>query len=508
MPSAELMGWNAKGKRWFKRMPTEFLKPGIPKMQVAGCPTLAKTYPQIFIEATKEGSRAAANQWWRDKLVELTVESTKDERQHADYWRHELDEHKARLSWSDSQGNDEGRDDEQRQVALVEGILDRTTLPDPNEWSFRAGSTIPADYKSTAADAALWADRLSHNTKPGQKHSVTALVTMFLKERESDSREDRLYNLTKHLEHLTRYLETDDIRLVKGLTLTGFKADLLTKVGDERAQNVMSTVVRFLWWCYEAEAIHELPRNIRSKSLKVEIGAKEILPWDLDQVKLLFENLDLTGSPDRHRLWYLLSLNVGIQAQEISMLSNHDPGVPKAAREAVYYSTPRIDWSAGTITRKRAKTAHFKNVPIVTTKLWPETLDLLNKLGSKEPATIVLTGRSGKPLVNHSLTKGKGKCWVKRVDTVGTEFRRLRLRIKAATKKGLPPIRNLRHMAGTELNNHAEYGRYSPYFLGHSPRDVTSKHYVVPSPEQFADAVDWLRSRFLPVIVQSTDPNG
>jgi hypothetical protein len=89
------------------------------------------------------------------------------------------------------------------------------------------------------------------------------------------------------------------------------------------------------------------------------------------------------------------------------------------------------------------------------------------------------------------------------VDTVGTEFRRLRIRIKKATKKSLPPIKTLRHTAASELDNDKNFGRYTVFFLGHSPRGVSAKHYVVPSQEQFNEAVEFLRSRFSSVIATS-----
>jgi hypothetical protein len=479
MSSAELMGWNVKEKRWHKKHGK--------KPYAVGCPTLQKMYPSLYVGPTKEGSRAAANRWWREKLIQLTLEANTDRRPHAEYWQAELNGHKARKAWYVAQGDEDAENEEQAQIEMVESILGRSSLPDPLEAYSTSPSTIPGPYISTATDAALWADRLARSVKPAQQHSITALVALFLKTRESDCRPDRVYNLSKHLAHFTGWIDNDDIRKVNGLTLVNFRTHILGKVGRDRANNVMSTLKRFMWWCYEIEAIDEHPRNLKSRDLRIESQPKAVKVWTHDQLKLLFSNVNLLGSPDRHRLWYLLSLNVGIQATEISLLSNHEEG----QRDDAYYSRPRLDWDKGTITRKRAKTSAYSGVPVVCTKLWPETLDLLRKLGSREG--LVLTGTTGKPLVAHI---GEPK----RVDTVGTEFRRLRIKIRNTHKKNLPPIKTLRHTAASELDNHKEFGRYEPFFLGHSPRGMSAKHYVVPSQEQFNEAVEFLRSRFSGVI--------
>jgi hypothetical protein len=34
------------------------------------------------------------------------------------------------------------------------------------------------------------------------------------------------------------------------------------------------------------------------------------------------------------------------------------------------------------------------------------------------------------------------------------------------------------------------------YFLGHSPKTVADKHYVVPSDEEFFEALGWLRKQY------------
>jgi len=176
MPAAQMMGWNVASKRWFKKHGG--------KVKAVGCPTLSKMYPTLYVGPTKEGSRSAANQWWRDQLVKYALDASTDRRPHAGYWQAELAQHKARRQWYASQGDQTGQDDEQRQVECIESALAQAALPDPLEaYDTTATLTLPS-YKSTDIDAALWADQLARSVKPSQKYSIAGLVGVFLKTRE------------------------------------------------------------------------------------------------------------------------------------------------------------------------------------------------------------------------------------------------------------------------------------------------------------------------------------
>jgi hypothetical protein len=47
-------------------------------------------------------------------------------------------------------------------------------------------------------------------------------------------------------------------------------------------------------------------------------------------------------------------------------------------------------------------------------------------------------------------------------------------------------------LGATLLGKHKDYGRFAPFFLGHSPRTVADRHYVAPSQELFDEAVLWM----------------
>jgi integrase len=78
------------------------------------------------------------------------------------------------------------------------------------------------------------------------------------------------------------------------------------------------------------------------------------------------------------RLHFLLCLNAGFLASDINDLRRSE-----------------VDWSAGTITRRRTKTREHEAAPVVRYKLWPETFGLLKRWRSADDPEIVLLTQSG-----------------------------------------------------------------------------------------------------------------
>ena len=58
------------------------------------------------------------------------------------------------------------------------------------------------------------------------------------------------------------------------------------------------------------------------------------------------------------------------------------------------------------------------------------------------------------------------------------------------------PFKLLRETSASLLADHRQYKFYVQYFLGHSPKTVADKHYVVPSDEEFFEALGWLRKQY------------
>jgi len=177
------------------------------------------------------------------------------------------------------------------------------------------------------------------------------------------------------------------------------------------------------------------------------------------------------GFSERTRLYLLLMLNCGMYQNDIAELKSDE-----------------INWKAGTITRERSKTRE-RHGPVVTYKLWPETFALLKK--HRATGELALTTGEGKPLVRYWLEEGK----MRRYDAIQSAWSR------PAGKMGLKKIRlgmkHLRKTSASLLGQHSQFKYYATHFHADSPRNMTEKHYVTPSDEEFFLSLDWLRSQIL-----------
>jgi integrase len=138
-----------------------------------------------------------------------------------------------------------------------------------------------------------------------------------------------------------------------------------------------------------------------------------------------------------------------------------------------------VDWTAGTIKRKRSKTKGEKSVPVVTYKLWSQTLDLLKEYRSADPVFVLLTEKGGRWITEG--TKDNGE--FARSDMVGSNLKYWKRRAKVKR-----PTKNLRTTAATKLGEHKEYKFYAQYFLGQSPKTVADKQRGI----LFEQLVSWV----------------
>jgi hypothetical protein len=89
-----------------------------------------------------------------------------------------------------------------------------------------------------------------------------------------------------------------------------------------------------------------------------------------------------------------------------------------------------IDWTDGTVTRRRSKTQHQKQTPIVCYRLWGETWRLLQQYGNRIGDHALLT-TTGKAWVRDEIIEGKRH----RVDAIRSAYRHLKIPF---TLKSLP----------------------------------------------------------------------
>ncbi|HEY1067804.1 MAG TPA: hypothetical protein VGE52_16900, partial [Pirellulales bacterium] len=168
-------------------------------------------------------------------------------------------------------------------------------------------------------------------------------------------------------------------------------------------------------------------------------------------------------------LYFLLMLNCGLTQKDISDLT-----------------VAEVDFDGGAITRKRSKTRNRENVPMVSYRLWPETLRLL-KQERAQSGDRVLVNRDGGPLKFEEL---RGKKLVK-IDNVNSAYDRLRRRLKF-TK----PLKALKKTSASLIRDHKNYTSLESLFLGHASRSVAHRHYAKEPQTLLDDAIAWLGRQY------------
>jgi hypothetical protein len=147
-----------------------------------------------------------------------------------------------------------------------------------------------------------------------------------------------------------------------------------------------------------------------------------------------------------------------------------------------------VNLEAGTLTRRRSKLEDTQNAPIVTYKLWPETLARLKEFKSDHPVYF-LTSKAGTPLVESRYMGGND---VRHKDLISKQWRGQ----DGQAKRGVP-FKAFRSVGATELEGSKDYGRFSNLYLANSPKSIKDKHYAAPPEELFAEALGWLRTKIL-----------
>jgi integrase len=239
------------------------------------------------------------------------------------------------------------------------------------------------------------------------------------------------------------------------------KEGKITAATMQGIQVVARGFIRDRW----AKRFIELPRNLTARNLAADVPLQQVEVFSKEEITQL-----MGKASDRKRLYLLLMLNCGMYPSDIAALKQSE-----------------VDWTAGRLARQRTKTkGQSGNVPKVDYPLWRATLDLLNRCRSSDP-NLVLLNNKGKPLWRWVEKKGKRY----KLTNIAVAYFQLQEAI-GIPKESRKPLKSLRKTASSMLENHAEYGRYAQYFLGHAPRSVADRHYVQPSRTQFDAAIKWL----------------
>jgi integrase len=436
------MTWVASSRRWLKEYKGR---------------KYAVSCRQLGVPETKEGSYQAANAWWQAKKAELdgytaprpgTAQAMKllleawaggplntpDEAAAAllDLMAHHQDKH-------------------------LPGVVREAILGPAAVQQIQEGAVLLLDKPrapaetSVAAYAAAW-----------QRHQQTLVAAGQLSP-------DRCDNNRVCLSHFLTFAGAEDVAGVDAPKLEQFYLLCVGRMAERRAdpdkgwsvayaKDVFGVARSFIRWLAERDFC-PLPKNIASRSFKFGGGARAVRTWTVNDFKRAVE-----GSPEKLRLCLLLQANCGMTQMDVSELRDAE-----------------VDWTHGTVTRKRTKTAACESTPLVCYKLWPTTFSLLKKLRSGGER-VLLTHR-GQQYVRKALKDGR----LCKTDSWRAFWSRVRRRLGINR-----PLKQLRKLGASILEGHPAYGRFVPHWLGHSPRTVSARHYTIPSQELFDEAVAWL----------------
>ena len=241
--------------------------------------------------------------------------------------------------------------------------------------------------------------------------------------------------------------------------------DVKTGWSSDYGIKVFRVARAFVDWCCERGALDNPPRNLHSRKQRFERGTSDIETFTNDEIKCL-----LKSATGQLKLHLLLMLNTGMTQKDISDLRHSD-----------------VDYSLGTITRRRSKTIKKLKTPIVGYKLWKTTVKLLRQYRSRDEVYALLTV-SGKRWVRKELEGER----LRKSDNIATNFQHLRR--KTSIRKSLKIFRKT---SATRLKSSPFRGLES-YFLGHSARSISDIHYAAESQAMMDKACDWLHDELFP----------
>lgn len=480
-----LMTWEPKKSRWRK------MHRG--KIYTVSC-------VQLGTPETKEGSYAAANEWWRKKQAELDLDASHVPHQDT------VDQLARKRDWARS------HDEPEIATALTRRIEHTRRLranEDPSEdysedmvarleAARMFGIVIPDDLDPDVArqlfgDGRTWAERFERQrTASKVPDDLTVggqvkewLAGMLARCQSGSAMSAGQYDNLRRASEAFRDWHGGEKRIetVNEGTLKKWYEYLLQQVAEgkiarETAKSRFRQSKQFIGDICSLGVI-PFPKNFHKKWV-FGSSANEIKPMSVEEVRLL-----VSRATGQLRLHLLIMLNCGFTQFEVSELRRSE-----------------VDWKRGAITRKRIKTRGAESVPIVTWRLWPETFRLLQEWDSG--GDLVLLTKSGK---RWAWEEHGADGSYKSSDSIATNYRRLVSDYKAEQEKrkkeGQPvriaitgSLKDFRKTGATMIERHPVYGRYKSHYLGHSPKSVADKHYAAPSPELFDEIMAWLGTQF------------
>jgi hypothetical protein len=463
MPRRPEMTWVPKKRMWRKVYRGKVYTVSVKQLREAG------HQPQ---DDTKDGSRVAANAWWHQKEFELEAAARAAPRPPVPYEEvvAPLLDHLGHGRQHLEQLLDRPITQEDEVRRLCEGALMLFQL------HVLKGEPLPEGFLEKLKPPAVAAlDRLKGAAPAEPDRTVAAYVrrwqdTQRAKVAAGGMTAARFDNLDHCLRHFVNHVGADAAADgINEQTVESFYRHCQDQVARRRrdrdlgwsclyARDVFRASRAFVRWLWESRVI-ELPRNLDSRAWVFAGTQSSVCTWTVEEFRTA-----VGAAPAPMKAALLLMANCGMTQVDVSDLLDAE-----------------VDWAAGTVTRKRSKTRGVENVPTVTYRLWPATLESLKRCRSGKERAILT--RTGLPYVRTELRGGR----FYKSDMLSSYYRRLHKRL--GTRR---PLKQLRKMGASLLATHPTYGRFAQHFLGHSPRTVADRHYIVPPQELFDEAVTWL----------------
>lgn len=445
---------------------------------------------------TKDESYQAANQWWEQKLVELSVgNSTQEAVEDADY--PQLPEIRRRADFARRHGLASETESFEAEIREIRNST-------PGELSGLSSEAVDklkalkiltgvdlSDMDPVAAEAVfgagdVWGDRFAREKLVHPEKTIGALANKWLTDRQDEARKgirshESADALRRHVHKFRDHCgASSPVECITAELWQRWYIHCAGKVADrdatgnigwtaDTAKKVFTVGRSFVRWLgEEAGKLPALPLNLNSPKHKFERPAGVIPTFSDAEVTEI-----LSVARGAHRLILLLMLNTGMTQKDVADLKKSE-----------------LDLDQGRITRFRSKMRKSKAGRLVSYKLWPETIALLQRHMSTDPVR-VLTTKSGQPWVWTQTTPGGD---LRKSDNVATIFNALKRKIKLIGKGKSPKV--FRKTSASRLKRSADFRDLRFWFLGHSERTIADRHYAAADQQHLDAAINWLRTQY------------
>lgn len=436
---------------------------------------------------TKQDSYQAANEWWVKKKAELDAIPVPDNDPRkpaldaiAHYLKYALPEEvpvfqAARDALKAHPVSGPAADDNPIPPADLHVINENVNLLE------MFGASIPATVPDQILSATLGhsrvnAERVRVAGDVDPEATVGKLLDRWVAVRTGEWQASTLREVSDFVKEFKNFTTTDEDT---GVTSVVFSGDWsVSRINEDTVENMFLAIQRlphgvvaqkkrwqrwrqWVEWLIEKGKI-ECPRNLWSKSYVISVPKTKPKVVSHETARDVLAKL-----PPRFKLYALLGINASMNPVDVGKLRKD-----------------MIDFKKGTLTKRRVKTLKQENVPEVTYKLWPETLDLLREHLSTHPE-LALTSSVGTPL--HDCRKEGGKA---KMNTLLTQ--------QWGDQKTGMTFTDWRDLGANLIYADKRFRDLRILYLGHAPHGVSDIHYINPPEDILDEALAHVRECLFP----------